>query len=106
LLEEFVSAIHAKRQVQLAFFSKEDGTVISRRCAPMDYGPSRRAKLKQDRYHVWDYESDEKNHVLSLDPDKIVSLQVLDATFDPAEFVSWDTSRSAWFVPRQWGEFS
>ncbi len=52
--EAFISAIHAKKKVRLTFYSKDDGGTIVRTCAPMDYGPSRRAHEKNDRYHVWD----------------------------------------------------
>ena len=58
MLQAFIAAIHAKNKIRLTFFSKEDGTNMTRLCAPMDYGPSRRAADKQERFHLWDYESD------------------------------------------------
>jgi hypothetical protein len=72
----------------------------------MDYGPSRRAANKDDRYHLWDYDSDTKSHTLSLLPDQVVSMQVLRENFDPAGFVTWSTASSPWFVARNWGPYS
>jgi len=101
--EEFIAAIHSKSKIRVTFFSKEDGHALSRVCAPMDFGPSRRAADKSDRFHMWDYESDTKNHTLSLLPHQIQSIEVLPEHFDPAEFITWQTN---WFVPRDWGQYS
>ena len=104
--DRFVQAIREKHKVRLTFFSKEDGRPLTRVCAPMDYGPSRRAHDKNDRYHLWDYESDEGKHVLSLKPDQVQGMEPLDDQFDPAEFVTWSTATSPWFVKRDWGRYS
>jgi len=101
--QPFIQAIHDKKKVMLSFFSKEDGTVLHRTCAPMDYGASSRAHNKADRYHLWDYDSDERVHTLSLLPEQVHNIQVLQESFDPAEFVTWTP---AWIVPRDWGEYS
>lgn len=100
---KFVAAIHSKSKVRLTFFSKEDRRLLVRICAPMDYGPSRRAADKNDRFHLWDYESDTKNHTLSLLPSQIESIEVLGETFDPADFVTWSPN---WYVARDWGAYS
>ncbi|WED26433.1 hypothetical protein L3V77_15760 [Vibrio sp. DW001] len=100
---QFIDSIHSKSKISMTFFSKEDGRQLHRLCAPMDFGPSRRAHNKDDRYHLWDYESDNKNHVLSLLPDQIVAMEFLDQNFDPIEFVTWQTN---WFVSRDWGVLS
>jgi hypothetical protein len=51
----FITAIHARTRVELHFYSKDDGgELFVRSCAPMDYGPSRRAKVPVNRYHFWD----------------------------------------------------
>lgn len=78
---------------------------VTRLCAPMNYGPSRKAKNKDDRYHLWDYESqsDSPFHTLSLLPDQIVEMEFTDLPFNPSELVSWTTN---WFVKRDWGIFS
>jgi len=87
----------------VSFYSKEDRDIVIRICAPMDYGPSRRAKDKSDRFHMWDYESDTEQHVLSLKPDQISDIEILEETFEPSEFVTWQTD---WIVPRDWGQYS
>jgi len=74
--------------------------------APMDYGPSRRVKQKNDRYHVWDYESDTQRHTLSVNPEQISDIQFLEENFEPAEFITWDIVNSPWFIPRDWGPHS
>lgn len=101
--DSFIRAIHEKRKVRLTFYCKEDGCYLTRLCAPMDYGPSRRAREKNDRYHLWDYESDERNHVLSLDPSQVRNVEPVEERFDPAEFITWSTN---WFVTRDWGRYS
>ncbi|MEN4605756.1 hypothetical protein L2D04_00375 [Pantoea agglomerans] len=101
--DKFIDAIHNRSKIQLTFYSKEDDATITRLTAPMDFGPSRRAHDKSDRFHFWDYESDEKNHVLSLLPEAIESLMVIDQDFQPQEFVSWTPN---WFIARDWGQHS
>ena len=101
--QQFIDAIHSLNKVRIIFDSKEDGSPLVRVCAPMDFGPSRRAHNKADRFHSWDYESDQENHVLSLLPEQIISIEVQEESFHPSEFVTWDPD---WFVPRDWGEYS
>ena len=102
----FLAAIHSRSRVQLRFYSKDDERQLIRLCAPMDYGPFRAAKNKIDRYHSWDYESDEGPHPLSLLTDQIVEIMVTQQAFDPAEFVTWSLTKSPWFVARDWGAYS
>lgn len=102
----FIEAIHTREKVRLTFYSKEDEQPLCRKCAPMDFGPSRRAKQKNDRYHFWDYESDTGQHPLSLDPEEVIVIEPIEESFDPAEFITWDTKASPWFVSRDWGPFS
>ena len=104
--EKFINAIRAKQKIKLTFYSKEDIGVLVRTCAPMDFGPSSRAKEKNNRYHVWDYDSDTGTHVLSLNPEQIASIEVLDEHFEPSNFITWDTQKSPWFVTRDWENFS
>lgn len=104
--DKFIEAIHSKKKIKVTFYSKEDGCYLTRTCAPMDYGPSRIAKEKNDRFHLWDYDSDTKRHTLSLIPEQIANLEILDDIFDPKEFVTWDTKSSCWLVIRDWGDCS
>ncbi|MEZ9397123.1 hypothetical protein AB4393_10825 [Vibrio splendidus] len=100
MAEQFIQSIREKKKIRLTFFSKEDAREITRLCAPMDFGPSRRTKIKDDRFHLWDYESDQRNHVLSLLPSQVVKMEFLENTFCPTEFVTWKPN---WFVARDWG---
>lgn len=101
--DDFITAIHERRKVRIVFYSKEDGGELTRTCAPLDYGPAKRYADQSDRYQLWDYDSDEGSHPLLLEPAALRSLAVLDETFDPAEFVTWETG---WAVPRDWGDRS
>jgi len=104
--DEFITAIHSRKKVRVSFFSKEDSSTLVRKCAPMDYGPSRRSREKNDRYHFWDYESDTKVHTLSLNPQQVRRIEILDETFEPSEFITWDTKQSPWFIKRDWDIYS
>ncbi len=104
--EDFIKAIYEKHLIRIKFFSKDDNRVIIRKCAPFDFGPSRHSKEKNDRYHVWDYESDTKNHTLSLNPEQIISIEVLKDYFEPSSLITWDVKKSPWFIKRDWGDFS
>lgn len=100
---DVVDAIHSLNEVSLTFPSADDGgLLITRRCAPMDYGPARITKPPEIRYHFWDFESDSpKNHTISLRADMITSVEILTSTFDPASFVTWKTN---WHIARtSWG---
>lgn len=103
LKDIFIQAIYCKKKIKVSFYSKEDEEVIIRICAPMDYGPSRRTIDKSDRFHMWDYESDTEHNTLSLKPEQISNIEVLEETFEPSEFVTWQTN---WIVPRDWGQYS
>jgi len=102
----FINAINQKRKLRVTFYSFDDGRNITRVCAPMDFGPSRRAKEKNDRYHFWDFESDKANHTLSLNPEQVKTIEIMDEEFSPESFITWDTNKSKWFIPRDWGKFS
>jgi hypothetical protein len=102
----FLSSLSKKEKVVLEFHSKEDGYILKRKCAPMDFGPSRTSNDKIDRYHLWDYESDAKMHNLSLRSEQIISIVPTNEMFDPGEFITWDLKKSPWFYKRDWGIYS
>lgn len=101
--DNFIQAIYNKAKIRLTFASQEDGRNLTRLCAPMDFGPSRRAHNQDDRFHLWDYESDQANHVLSILPNQVVGMEFTAEVFDPAEFVTWQPN---WIVARDWGQYS
>ena len=102
---EFIDAIQEKLKVEIIFFSKEDRQNLTRICAPLDYGPMRRNNqiINQGRtkYHVWDFNSDEKPHPLALAPEQILGLKVLDEKFDPAT-IDPIILKYPFFIPRDW----
>ncbi len=102
LHEAFIKAIHKKRIVQLTFTSKEKGPSV-RRCIPYDFGPSRRYKDQLDRYHLYDLDSPDGSHNLSILPDQIHQIDMLEQLFEPGDYINW-TPR--WFIKRDWGKFS
>lgn len=101
--DTFILAIEARQKVKLVFFSKEDARQVVRTCAPMDYGPSKRTGDGFARYHLWDYDSPDRPHTLSLRAEQIVSIQATGDYFDPSEFVTWPPQ---WSHPRNWGPYS
>ena len=99
----FLHRINDKKKIRLTFLSKEDEAILVRLCAPMDFGPSSRAKVKVDKYHLWDYESDTGPHPLPLLPNQIKSMELTVEDFDPGEFVSWTPN---WLISRDWDIYS
>ena len=100
--ESLISAINNKKIVKLTFASKEKGT-ISRKCIPFDYGPSRKFKDGQNRYHFYDLDSPDGSHNLSVIPSQISDIKILDENFDPKEYIKWKPN---WFVKRDWSIYS
>ena len=103
MTENFIKAIHEKRKIRLSFYSKQDDTILTRLCAPMDFGAGSRTKNKDNRYHLWDYESEKANHTLSLLPEQITEMEFTDMEFDPSDFVIWTPN---WIIERDWGKLS
>lgn len=102
--DEFLECLHGRRCVRVAFESDKDGGAVRERvCAPMDYGPDRRASDKTNRYHFFDLE---KRHPFKKHGTDIVRLEAMDESFDPSSFVTWSTREHPWFVARDWGAYS
>lgn len=100
--EIFITAIHGKKKVKITFDSKEKG-IITRKCVPFDYGPSRKYNDGRDRYHFYDLDSPEGNHNLSILPEQLITIELLNETFEPSDYVTW---RPNWIVKRDWGKYS
>ncbi|WP_373897812.1 hypothetical protein ACER0A_010775 [Haloimpatiens sp. FM7315] len=101
--QKFIQAINQKKLVLLKFDSYEKG-IISRTCVPFDFGPSRRYRDGQDRYHFYDLDSPSSNHNLSILPSQILDIKILDESFEPKNYVTWSPIR--WFLKRDWGAYS
>lgn len=104
----FIAAIHTKRKIRITFNAEEGGGLITKVCAPMDYGPSRKFRDGIDRFHVWDFFPDagKKPHPIPIEPLQVRSIITLDETFNPAKFISWNTAQCHWHVPRDWEQYS
>lgn len=102
MIELFTQAINEKRLVNLTFNSYDKG-IISRKCIPFDFGPSRKYKDGLDRFHFYDLESPNGNHNLSILPNQIIEITLDKGFFDPADIITWTPN---WFLKRDWGSFS
>ncbi len=101
--EQFIQAIRTKKKVRITFDSQSKG-VITRDCIPFDFGPSRRnLKVNPNRYHLYDLDSPDGKHTLSILPGQLLSINVLNEDFDPGDYVTWNPN---WFVTRDWGVYS
>ncbi len=102
IYDDFVSAIAETNLVELTFNSKEKG-VITRICAPMDFGPWKRSSSPEMRYHFIDLDSSSGVHPLSITAEQILQLTVLDKKFKPENIVNWVPE---WHIARDWGVYS
>ena len=94
LKDQFLKAQQSKHKIRITFHPKTDRQTLMRICAPLDYGPG---KVDQsDHLHVWEYEGESGGHLLSLKPEQVVRIDILDEEFDPGDFV--------WFLSRDWGQ--
>ncbi|MGD1009958.1 MAG: hypothetical protein ABR951_07405 [Candidatus Aminicenantales bacterium] len=106
MIDEFIKAIREKKKVRISFYSEQDQTVLIKKCAPLDYGHRPDAKRKIDKYYLWDYEGEPRAHPLGLKPEQIETIKFLEESFNPSEFVKWNTTRKPWIVKRDWGIYS
>lgn len=101
----FLYAIEKKEVVELTFESKEKG-VITRECIPFDFGPSRRnLKINPSKYHFYDLDSPKGAHPLPVLPEQVIKIKLLDKTFDPANYITWEPPYN-WHIQRDWGAYS
>lgn len=100
--EDFVQAINQKKVVSITVETESKG-IITRKCIPFDFGPSRRYKDGLDRYHFWDINSPDGSHNLAVLPENLNDLVILDEEFSPADYVKWTPN---WNISRNWGIYS
>lgn len=106
LIMIFADAINKKKMVMVKFNAKGNGQILLRKCAPLDYALSKRAKIQRFKFHFWDFDSSKQNHVLSLDSEQIIEVYIIEETFKLEEFITWNTTASPWLIIREWGCFS
>lgn len=102
MYEIFIEAINQKLIIQLIFDSKEKG-IITRKCIPFDFGPSKKYKDGRERYHFYDLDSPDGKHNLSILPEQIVDITLTDQDFDPRDYITWTPN---WYTSRDWDDFS
>ena len=98
----FLEAIRNKNKVKVVVDSKEKGR-IERHCIPFDYGPSKRYSDQRERYHFYTLDSPEGPHNLSILPEQLIEIEILNEIFEPGDYVNFEPS---WFIPRDWGKYS
>ena len=101
-LDVMYQAIDEKKLVEVVVNTYEKG-IVTRICIPFDYALSSRAKDGKMRYHFYDLNSPNGRHNLSVLPEQLISIKVLDKTFNPEEIVTWPTN---WTYKRDWGSKS
>jgi len=104
LKENFIQAIHEKKLVEIKFVTKSDKSTRVRKCVPFDFGYSTRDKNKVDKYQLYDLNSPNGKHNLALEPEQLITLSILNETFNPADYITWDTIN--WTIRRDWGVYS
>mgnify|MGYP006291281609 CR=1 FL=1 len=98
----FLASINEKKVVKVKINSYEKGIII-RKCIPFDFGPSRKYKDGENRYHFYDLDSPDGSHTLSILPHQLREIEILNETFNPGDYVNWTPK---WFVKRDWGQYS
>lgn len=101
--EHFLKAIREKKVLRVRVNSYEKGIII-RKCIPFDFGPSSRCNDELNRFHFWDLDSPDGSHNLSIHPEQLLEIKILDERFDPKDYVTWKPTN--WVVKRDWGAFS
>lgn len=99
---KFISAINDRKIVSVKVDSYEKGVIV-RQCIPFDFGPSRRYKDNSDRYHMYDLDSPDGKHNLSITVDRLLEIEITENTFEPGDYVTWEPN---WIVARDWGDYS
>lgn len=99
--QKFIEAIHQKKLVKVVVDTKEKG-IIQRKCVPFDFAVSGKYKDGKERFHFWDLDSPDVQHNLSVLPDNLKSLEILEESFNPADYVKWPPD---WTITRDWGVY-
>ncbi|AUC16589.1 hypothetical protein BTO06_16170 [Tenacibaculum sp. SZ-18] len=100
--DKFVLAINEKLMVRVTYVTN-DSRVLTRKCIPFDFGPSKRFMDKSYRYHFLDLDSPRGRHPLPLLPNRLVKLELTNTSFNPANYINWKPN---WYFKRNWGKYS
>ena len=104
--QTFLDALHEKRCLSVSYYSRKERKNVIRKCAPLDYGPLRGAIEPEDHYQLWNLEGKRKPLNVTLRDNELLTLTLLDETFEPADIITWAFKPNAWTLPRDWADFS
>ncbi|MEJ2210793.1 MAG: WYL domain-containing protein [Anaerolineae bacterium] len=94
-------AIRQKRKLYVRYQSSPDEDPKTFLVAPLDIKPGA-TPATQARDYLWVYHY-EAGRVMSLLLKRVLSAEISEETFDPAEIVArWDEQDQDWNVPRDW----
>lgn len=102
-LKVLKQGIREKRFVKICADTYSKGE-IKRKAVPFDYGPIQSGKRAGEiSFNFFDVDSPSGPHTFSPTPENLLEIELLDETFDPADYITWDTN---WHIARDWGEYS
>lgn len=84
----FVRATKDKRKVLLDYFDDKHKLNFNRLCLPVYYSQAQTEGDNLDCYYLWDLASGKDKRFLGLPPSQIVSMELTEEAFDPAEFIT------------------
>jgi len=100
--EVFLKAVNEKLIVRVTYVTNNN-RILTRKCVPFDFGPSRKFKDKSRRYHFHDLDSPNGKHPLPLLPKRVIKIELTELHFNPANYIKW---KPKWFIKRNWGVYS
>ncbi|MEO0562827.1 MAG: hypothetical protein AAF125_11990 [Chloroflexota bacterium] len=104
---DFEAALHGQQKIKIIMRRKGKPTPLIATCAPLDIGPKRNTIDDTPHFHVYKYGyKGNQGHVMSIAPDQLAKLDILDEPFDPAAVVRWDRTDKPWHLARDWGDLS
>ena len=80
--EVFIEASVKKRTIKLKYFNKKKCQNLSKECAPLHYSKGKIEGDDLDSYYIWVFEAMRGCHFLSLPTSQIISMEILDKTFN------------------------
>ena len=72
----FARAVVETKKITLTFIDNESHDNVVKHCIPVDYSPGRRERDKSELYYFWDFEGGQRDYLLSLPPDTIVTMEI------------------------------
>lgn len=63
----------------------------------------RRYKDGADRYHLYDLDSPNGSHNLSILPEQLIKIELTAENFDPGDYITWELN---WILERDWDKYS